>query len=123
MSDSLESDTAAVCWPGVILHTGDPELVYVADRAAWEREAALLATGYAAPDCLIDATGRVFVPGAGTGGCLALRPRGDAKSLVEILGLVKAHAAQAGSCCVAKLYAASIREAFGIVQSLDDAPR
>ena len=43
---------------------------------------------------------------------------GDIKSLEEILGLVKAHAAQAGSCCVAKLYAPTIPDAYKIVQSL-----
>ena len=41
----------------------------------------------------------------------------DTTNLEEILGLVKAHAAQAGSCCVAKLYAPSIDEAFKIAKS------
>jgi hypothetical protein len=42
-------------------------------------------------------------------------------ALLEILGLIKAHAAQKGSCCAAKLYAPTIREAFKIVESLDEA--
>jgi hypothetical protein len=41
--------------------------------------------------------------------------------LQEILGLIKAHAAQKGSCCVAKLYAPTIVDAFKMVESLDEA--
>ncbi len=42
------------------------------------------------------------------------------RTLIEVLGLVKAHAAQSGSCCVAKLYAASIRQAIELVKSVDE---
>jgi len=41
-------------------------------------------------------------------------------ALNDFLGLVKAHAAQGGSCCVAKLHAPSIADAMAIVASLED---
>ena len=47
-------------------------------------------------------------------------PNRDSKLLQEILGLVKAHAAQQGFCCVAKLYALSIVETLKIVESLNN---
>jgi hypothetical protein len=40
--------------------------------------------------------------------------------LTELLGMVKAHAAQSGSCCVAKLYAPTITEAFKIVKDTSE---
>ena len=120
MSETIEHGTAAVNWPGVVLHDGDPELVYVAGLADWERDAGTPAAGYAASDCLIDASGSVFTLTAQTGQRIVLQPRGDSKSLVEMLGLVKAHAAQAGSCCVAKLYAPTIADALAIVAALQD---
>jgi predicted acylesterase/phospholipase RssA len=47
------------------------------------------------------------------------RPSGESIALQVILGLIKAHAAQKGSCCVAKLYAPTIADAFKIIESLD----
>jgi hypothetical protein len=123
MSDANEQHTVAVNWPGIVLHEGDPELLYVPDLASWERDAGVHAADYRASDCLIDSTGRVFTLAATAGQRVIPQPRGDTKSLEEILGLVKAHAAQAGSCCVARFYASSIREAFCIVQTPDDGAR
>ena len=122
MSDRNEPGVAAVNWPGVVLHDGDPELVYVPDHASWQRLTGLHDAGHAAPDCLIDVTGRVFTLSARGGNRVVPHPRGETKTLVEILGLVKAHAAQTGSCCVAKLYAPTIRDAFAIVAALQDRP-
>jgi len=120
MSDTFEQRAAVVNWPGIVLHDGDPELLYVPDHAGWERDAGLHAADYVASDCLIDSSGTVFRLSATAGQRVMPQARGDTKSLDEILALVKAHAVQAGSCCVAGLYAASIREAFRIVQALDD---
>ena len=40
-------------------------------------------------------------------------------SLQAILGLIKAHAADTGACCVAKLYAPTLRDAFNMLDSLN----
>ena len=120
MSEAIEHNTAAACWPAILVHEGEPELEYLPDSASWQRVAALNGAGIVNSACLIDSTGRVFMSGAGADGRRVLLPRGDRKSLVEVLGLVKAHAAQAGSCCVAKLYAPSIGDALAIVASLQN---
>jgi len=109
-----------VYWPAIIKLAGDAELDYVADQAAWETDSGLGAMNYDESDCLIDATGAVYtlvrrdirdrvVPEAS----------GEIKSLEQVLGLVKAHAAQADSCCVAKLFAPTIVDAMAMVKALD----
>lgn len=107
-------------WPALIRIEGDPELVFVRDRSAWLGESGPLAASLGDNDRLIDSNGQLFRPEPGTGGEIGLQPLGQAMSLPEILGLVKAHAAMAGSCCVAKLWAPTIRDAFQIVESFDD---
>ena len=107
-------------WPGVIKHADAAELVYVRDQAAWESDADLHAFEYEASDLLIDASGRLFTLTEKSNGSVQPKPNGETMELRDILGLVKAHAAQKGSCCVAKLYAPSIAEAFKIVASLEE---
>jgi len=107
-------------WPAIVAHADAAELLYVHDRSAWDGDADLHAADYHASDCLIDASGRVFALTRRQAARVVPEATGAARSLHQVLGLVKAHAAQAGSCCVAKLYAPSIREALAIVKSLDD---
>jgi len=107
-------------WPALIRVEGDPELVYVRDRSAWQGESGPLTHSLGDNDRLIDSTGRLFRLEPGPGGETGLQALDQELSLPEILGLVKAHAAQAGSCCVAKLWAPTIRDAFQIVETFDD---
>lgn len=108
-------------WPAIVAHGDDAELLYVHDQRAWDGDADLHASDYRGSDCLIDASGRVFALTRRRGARIVPVATGDSRGLHQVLGLVKAHAAQAGSCCVAKLYAPSIRDALAIVKSLDDA--
>ena len=109
-----------VHWPCIIKHSDDAELVYVSDQTEWDNNTDLHDFAYDESDLLIDSSGKLF--------CLAGRenvyikpdPRGDSMALQNILDLIKAHAAQKGSCCVAKLYAPTIEEAFKIVASLEE---
>jgi len=107
-------------WPALIRVEGDPELVFVRDRLAWQGESGRHVASFGDNDRLIDSTGRLFKPIARASGETGLQALEEKLSLAEVLGLVKAHAAQAGSCCVAKLWAPTIRDAFQIVESLDD---
>lgn len=107
-------------WPAIVAHADDAELLYVHDQRAWDRDADLHAADYHAADCLIDAAGHVFALTRKQAARVVPEATGTSRSLHQVLGLVKAHAAQAGSCCVAKLYAPSIRDALAIVKSLDD---
>ena len=97
---------ASVIWPCIIKHANDPELSYVSSQHE------LQSTDFEASDKLIDASGAIYQPG--------IIATGEILTLTDILGLVKAHAAQSGSCCVAKLYAPSITEAFKIVEATSD---
>jgi hypothetical protein len=103
--------TKPVNWPCIIKHANDPELTYLDN----EQELACLEPDES--DILIDATGSVYTPEktewvAGT--------TSETMDLTQVLGLVKAHAAQSGSCCVAKLYAPTISDAFTIVKETSD---
>ena len=109
----------SVNWPAILKHAGDPELDYISDQAEWDANADLHAAGCDASDYLIDASGNTFSLARRINNRIEPQASGDTKTLAEILGLVKAHAAQSGSCCVAKLYAPSISAAFEIVKSVD----
>jgi hypothetical protein len=107
-------------WPAIVKHSGDAELRYVADQAEWDSNVELQVCDYHAADCLIDSSGAVFSLTQRQGHRVTAVATGEFKTLQDVLGLVKAHAAQAGSCCVAKLYAPSIRDAFAIVKTVSD---
>ena len=109
-----------VNWPAVIKQADDAELIYISDQAVWQTDADLHDIDYDDADCLIDSCGNVFNLSRQVGNKAKLKPRGETIALNAFLGLVKAHAAQQGSCCVAKLYAPSIMEAFKIVESLQN---
>ena len=105
---------STIIWPAIVLHDDDPELTYIPDAAALAAQAARCE----ADDRLIDSEGRMFSLSC-TKDALRPIPTGEVMGLEDFLGLVKAHAAQTGSCCVAKLYAPSIADAMAIVASLD----
>jgi hypothetical protein len=102
-------------WPAIIKHNEDAELTYINNRDEWQHNFTSGDVDFDETDLLIDTSGNTF----------SIRDTGlvannKIQSLESILGLVKAHAAQAGSCCVAKLYAPSIEDAFHIVKSMSD---
>ena len=107
-------------WPCIIKHSDDAELVYVRDQSEWDNDADLHCFEYDESDCLIDSSGDIYTLTISGNKYVKPDARGDSMSLVEVLGLVKAHAAQKGSCCVAKLYAPTISDAFKIVASLNE---
>jgi len=107
-------------WPAIIKHSGDPELIYVSNQTAWENDVDLHYVEYDETDFLLDSDGKTYTLQEKQSFYITPKPNGDSKSLQETLGLVKAHAAQQGSCCVAKLYAPSIVEALKIVESLNE---
>lgn len=106
-------------WPVIIKYADDAELAYIDNQKKWDSESELHEFEYAVTDNLIDSLGCVYDLNNRDDGCIKPQANGKVVELKEILGLVKAHAAQSGSCCVAKLYAPTIREAYKIVESLD----
>ena len=107
-------------WPGIIKHSDDADLVYVSNQSEWDSDTELHEFEYDEDDCLIDSSGNVYVLTVRTNRKVEPKAVGKKMSLNEILGLVKAHAAQKGSCCVSKLYAPTIGDAYKIVESLKD---
>lgn len=108
-------------WPAIIKHSDDAELIYVTDQSEWDQDDDLHHFEYHESDYLVDSAGKIFSLTMRENERVRPQPRGKSMPLAEILGLIKAHAAQKGSCCVAKLYAPTIGEAFRIVESLNDA--
>ncbi|MGD8590235.1 MAG: DUF4144 family protein [Chromatiales bacterium] len=104
-------------WPAIIKHGDDPELTYIGNQSVWERDTEQHSIDYDDSDLLIDSAGNIFTLSNRDNDRAAQEATGTVMALEEILGLVKAHASQAGSCCVAKLYAPSIADAFEIVRS------
>jgi hypothetical protein len=109
-----------VQWPAIIKHSDDAELTYISDQAAWDSDADLHDFNYDDSDCLVDSGGKVYGLTNRQNNQINPEPRGESISLYDFLGLVKAHAAQKGSCCVAKLYAPTFVEAFKIIESLEE---
>jgi hypothetical protein len=109
-----------VNWPAIVKHSDDAELIYVGDETEWNNDAELCGSEYDVTDYLIDVSGNIFTLTNIENRRVIPEPNGNSIALHELLGLIKAHAAQKGSCCVAKLYAPTIGEAFRIVASLNE---
>ena len=107
-------------WPGIIKYSDDAELIYVSDQTEWDNDADLHYFEYDESDYLIDLSGNIFSLTMRENKYVKPEPCGESMPLQDILGLIKAHAALKGTCCVAKLYAPTIAEAFKIVESLNE---
>ncbi|MEN8712467.1 MAG: DUF4144 family protein [Arenicellales bacterium] len=107
-------------WPGIIKYSSDAELTYVCDQAAWDNDTDLHHFDFDVSDYLIDSTGNLFSLTRREGKLVKPEPSGRSMTLDDILDIVRAHAAQKGSCCIAKIYAPTIEEAFKIVASLEE---
>ena len=113
-------DNKLLNWPGIIKHSGDAELTYVSGQTEWDNDSDLHHFEFDESDYLIDSTGKLFNLSKREDEYVKPESSGRSMALDEILGLIKAHAAQKGSCCVAKIYAPTIDEAFKIVASLEE---
>lgn len=106
-------------WPAIVKYDDDDELGYAVNQQQWDKDNNLPHIKDDGSDILIDSSGKVFRL-MFIENNIVINATNEIKTLEEILGLVKGHAAQAGSCCVAKLYAPSISESFKIVASTLD---
>lgn len=106
----------SIAWPALLRLTGEAELLVVHDQAQWDGDPHLHAAHYLPTDVLIDAEGAIHRLRRETHGPVALQSTGHSATLAEVIADVQAHAAQAGSCCVAKFSATTIREAIAAVE-------
>ena len=106
-----------IYWPAILHYDNDPELDYLENEAAWNHTVASAANAFEQNDLLIDSEGQAFsctqLSRASTGITAPI----EKMELETVLGLIKAHLADTGSCCVAKAYAPTIRDAIGIVEN------
>ena len=104
-------------WPAILQYDNDPELDYLQNEAAWFQVITSSENTFEEHDRLIDSDGQVF-------SCTQLiqTPAGNPQpkatiKLETVLGLIKAHLADTGSCCVAKTFAPTIRDAIRILKN------
>jgi len=109
-----------ISWPGVLKHADDPELDFFEDQEAFEKSVTGNIPMLDDKDCLIDSLGQVYDLRYSASGTTELQDTGERRTLEQVLGLVKAHAAQAEHCCVAKLWAPTIRDAITIVRAVSE---
>lgn len=107
-----------ITWPAVLKHADDPELDYFENQEALETSMAHQLIEFEDSTYLVDAIGVVFSLNLSEAGKVVLRDTNDQLTLEQVLGLVKAHAAQAEYCCIAKLWAPTIADAYAIIRSL-----
>jgi len=111
---------AVISWPGVLNHADDPELDYFEDLEAFNKSVKHNIASFDEKDCFIDSRGEVYDLRYSAPGAVELQDTGERRTLEQVLGLVKAHAAQAEHCCVAKLWAPTIRDAITIVRAVSE---
>lgn len=107
----------SISWPAVLQFENDAELLLLSDQQAWQQEALHLPLGDHVRDQIIDSQGKIYQLQRLNENHIGIVESGECISLHEFLGLLKAHAAELGSCCVAKLYAPSFHDAFEMLAS------
>lgn len=110
--------TPTIAWPAIIQYTVQAELVYIRNQAEWDADRHLHGFRHGKADILIDSDGAVYRLTDARNGSTMPESTGKTASLQQIIEMVRAHASQTGSCCVAKFSVASIREAIAAVNAL-----
>lgn len=118
-----DKETTGIIWPAVIRYCGSDELTCVTNQDAWESDHDLHAGRYHPDDVLIDARGVQYALSTRTGDTNLPKLTGETCTLAEIVAFVRAHVAQTGTCCVSKLYAASIPEAIALLGATEETAR
>lgn len=109
----------SITWPAVIQYAGDAELFYIESEQAWSNDPGTRMHRFRNHDRLIDAAGRVFTLPGRHNGLTSPAATSETCELTEIVGMVRAHFAQMGACCVAKFSAGNIREALELIREHD----
>lgn len=106
-------------WPAIIKYSNDTELYYVSSQSEWDSDTDLHQLKYCDDDQLIDSYGHIYRLTKTTNRRTIPEPVKKTIQLEDFLELVKAHASENGLCCVSKLFAASIKEAMKIIETLN----
>lgn len=103
-------------WPAILQFAGSAELCLIRNAAEWTTDARSHGAHHHPDDRLIDVEGRSYSLQQRDSEGIAPLPDGRTLTLQEILPLIRHHAAEDGACCVAKLSAESIAEAFRLLE-------
>jgi len=104
-------------WPAILHYDNEPELEFLDNESAWHQVLTSSDNAFEPQDRLIDSEGQVFsCKELSQAPAVELQSQENIK-LETMLGLIKAHLADAGSCCVAKTYAPTIRDAIKILEN------
>ena len=106
----------SIRWPAILHYAGSAELCLIRSAAEWAADAQLHGAHYHPEDRLIDVAGRSYSLQQRDSEGIAPAFDGRTLTLQEILPLIRHHAAEDGACCVAKLSAESIAEAFRLLE-------
>lgn len=106
-------------WPVIIHYANDPELDLVTSPEEWLKREDIQQLNFQPGDKIIDSNGRFFELPVDKGDQGTLVYNDEQIDLESLLGLIKAHMSEKGACCVAKLYAPTIAEAFKILVASD----
>lgn len=106
----MQSSIQPVHWPAVVKLKSDDELIFVLDAFQFDHYVTLNLLHTQPEDLLIDATGVEYrFDGKLT---QQIHRTGRVLSLHEVIEILRRHLSSNGTCCVAKFYANSIREAM-----------
>ncbi|NNJ91310.1 MAG: hypothetical protein HKP55_06530 [Gammaproteobacteria bacterium] len=104
-------------WPAILHYENDPELEYLENEAALIQTLVSTENTFEQNDSLIDSQGQVFSCQQLAQASLENTEPKQQLTLETVLGLIKAHLADCGSCCVAKTYAPTIRDAIMMLKN------
>jgi len=107
----LDAQKYSIEWPAFVHFENDPELLYFNDQSEWEKYQDKDNSDnehFESEDRFIDSNGKSY--------SLTINDSPNQLSLDQILGLVKAHLSDQGSCCVAKIYASTIKETILLIK-------
>lgn len=115
----MSQQNPSIAWPAIVKYAGQAELAYVNDQTEWDADVHRHGLRYEKDDMFIDSKGEIYTLSNALNGSVRPTPTGKHALLAEVIEMVRAHAAQMGTCCVSKFYASSIYEAVCAVSVLD----
>lgn len=100
-----------VNWPALLKYKGDPELIFIADGAHWQRDYSAQQERYVCGDVLIDSQGAVFSLSTPQTNVAAYH-----LELPTLTAWIQQHYSAQGQCCISKLQFDSVAAAIAALR-------
>lgn len=111
--------TQTIAWPALLKYKGDDELIYLDNFAQWQADG-LSCAHFHPDDQLMDVSGNIYHLNHREHQMVQPIKTGEQLTLKALNGLVKAHAAQIGQCCIEKILLSSFDEAMRAVATMQE---